>query len=79
MERAEQDALIETAIATAMLDEGMVDETDLITGFVVVASYQRESGMTRLAYWLPQHQAPHSSIGMLELIQEHVRDDYMVD
>ena len=57
----------------------MVGDDDLISGFVVVASFQADDGTTRLAYWIPEHQAPHASIGMLTLVESFVRRAQLVD
>lgn len=79
MERVERDQYLEAAITTAMRDEEMITESDLMTGFVVVASFQVDGGGTRLAYWVPQHQAPHASIGMLQLVDDFIRADRFGD
>lgn len=62
-----------------MRDDEMVLHDDLLTGFVVVAAFKRDSGGTRLAYWVPEHQPVHASIGMLTLVEDFIRDDDYAD
>lgn len=62
-----------------MQDEGMIPDGALLTGFTVVASFQREEGGSTLAYWVPTHQPTHHTVGMLQLVDQFVRErDYGV-
>lgn len=74
MERAEHDAHLEAAIVTAMTERGMVTDDHLLTGFVIVAAYQRPDSGQTLTYWVPELQPTHHTVGMLTLVDQFVRD-----